>query len=72
MSFPVLSAQFASKGDRDHFLAVVLSSFAKFLACKVKDPESYLLQWIALEQELSDAEEDSAGDDTDGDGSDVN
>jgi hypothetical protein len=62
----VLAAECASPRDVDRFVLAVLSSFAGFVARKVEDPESYLLQWIALEQELA-AAEDEARDDTDDD-----
>jgi hypothetical protein len=53
---PLLAAQCVTAADVDRFITALLSSFAGFVARKTQDPESYLLQWIALEQELADAE----------------
>jgi hypothetical protein len=56
--FDVLAARGAVRhsGRRRPVITALLSSFAGFVARKTQDPESYLLQWIALEQELADAE----------------
>jgi hypothetical protein len=56
----VISSQCVSARDVDRFVLALLSSFASFVARKTQDPESYLLQWIALEQELADV--DDSGD----------
>jgi hypothetical protein len=53
---PALATQCVTAADVDRFIMAVLLSFAGLLARKVDDPESYLLQWIALELELADAE----------------
>lgn len=49
----VISSQCVTARDVDRFVLALLSSFAGFIARKTQDPESYLLQWIALEQELA-------------------
>jgi hypothetical protein len=51
-----------SARDVDRFVLALLSTFASFVARKTQDPESYLLQWIALEQELADGDEKAADD----------
>jgi hypothetical protein len=58
---PLLAAQCVTAADVDRFIMALLSAFAAHVARKVEDPESYLLQWIALEQEL-DAAEKAVGD----------
>ena len=52
----VLAAECATVRDVDRFIMALLASFVKILALKIEDPEQYLLQWIALECELADAE----------------
>jgi hypothetical protein len=53
----VLAAQCRCGEDADRFIAALLSAFATFVARKTTDPESYLLQWIALQLQLADDEE---------------
>jgi hypothetical protein len=52
----VLAAQCRSGEERTGSSAL-LSAFATFVARKTTDPESYLLQWIALQLQLADDEE---------------
>jgi hypothetical protein len=66
----VLAAQCVTARDVDRFIMALLSAFASFVARKTQDPESYLLQWVALELELADAEK--ADDDDDDRDSDLN
>jgi hypothetical protein len=63
----VLAAQCASPRAVDRFVMALWSASASFVARKVEDPESYLLQSVALELELADAEKAADDDDRDSD-----
>jgi hypothetical protein len=60
---PLLARECVTPTDVDMCIVAAFDALAKVLMLKTSDPLAYLTQWVALERELAEVEEQAAGDD---------